>query len=145
MIGIRRLSRLAGALALLFGGSATSLAQPLVINPTGVEFIASADHNREIAIDGTIVSVVTSYELRIYASGASSPLSTVALGKPVPDASGRIVARPAELIGLPIGAYQARVAAIGPGGEGESDPTAPFARIPAPAAPTGVAVTTGSP
>jgi hypothetical protein len=126
--------------ALLGGLSWPASAQTVVINPTRVIFVASADHNRTLTVGGQTVPVLTNYELRIFLEGATGPVTTVNLGKPTPDASGEIQAQPSELIGLPLGAYVARVAAIGPGGASESDPTAPFARVSAPAAPTAVRV-----
>jgi hypothetical protein len=116
-------------------------AQTVVINPTTVIFNASADHTRVLTVGGQQVPMLTNYVLRIMLEGASQPIVSVDLGKPAPNAAGEIRATPAELIGLPLGAYVARVAAVGPGGMSESDPTAPFARAPAPAAPTGVRLT----
>lgn len=115
-------------------------AQTVVINPTGVAFVASANHHDTLVIDNQPIPVLTRYELRIYLDGATSPTTRVDLGKPVPDATGEILVRPTELIGLPLGAFRATVAAIGPGGEAESTPTAPFARMAPPVAPTAVRV-----
>src|SRR5262249_19799305 len=79
--------------------------------PTGVTFTASPDH----------ATLVTSYELRIYASGAdpntATPIATSDLGKPTPDANNDItVDRSAFFSALAAGNYVAAVAAIGSGG-----------------------------
>jgi hypothetical protein len=79
--------------------------------PTGVTFTASPDH----------ATLVTSYELRIYASGAdpntATPIATSDLGKPTPDANNNItVDRSAFFSALGVGNYVAAVAAIGSGG-----------------------------
>jgi hypothetical protein len=82
----------------------------VVAPPTGVAFTASVDH-----------ASVTSYELRIYVSGAN-PATAVAiatsdLGKPTPDANGDItVDRAAFFSNLGVGNYVAAVAATGAGG-----------------------------
>ena len=74
-------------------------------------FTASADH----------ATLVTSYELRIYASGANpntaTPIATSNLGKPTPDANNDItVSQPSFFSALAPGNYVAAVAAIGSGG-----------------------------
>jgi len=79
--------------------------------PTGVVFHASSDH----------ATLVTSYELRIYPSGAdpntASAVATSNLGKPAPDGAGDItVDRSAFFSALTPGNYVAAVAAIGSGG-----------------------------
>ncbi len=79
--------------------------------PTGIVFTASADH----------ATMVTSYELRIYAAGANpntaTPITTSNLGKPTPDANNDItVDRSAFFSALAAGNYVAAVAAIGSGG-----------------------------
>lgn len=106
------------------------------VNPTIVEFTASPDH-AATGLDGQ--PKVSRYELRIYLQGASSPLSTADLGKPTPDGDGRITATPDVLLGLPIGqVFEGRVAAVGPYGEGVSDPSNPFGLETAAAPPTSV-------
>ena len=99
------------------GASASSATSTITVNtpttapPTGVAFQASADHN----------SLVTRYELRIFASGANpataTPVAISDLAKPAPDANGDItVDRAAFFSGLAAGDYVAAVAAIGDGG-----------------------------
>ena len=104
------------------------------LNPTSVEFTASADHAGILA-DGQ--PAVTRYQLEIYIKDAPAPLTTVDLGKPTPDTVNRVSVIPTVLIGLPVGqTYVARVTAIGPGGEGRSEPSNDFSRSDAPRAPT---------
>ncbi len=88
-----------------------TVAAPVVAPPTGVVFQASVDH----------ATSVTSYELRVYASGANpsmaTPTATSDLGKPTPDVNGDItVDRATFFSSLPAGNYVAAVAAIGTGG-----------------------------
>jgi len=99
------------------GASTTSAVSTITVStstttpPTGVVFTASPDH----------ATLVTSYELRIYASGAdpntATPVATSNLGKPTPDANNDItVSQPAFFSALAPGNYVAAVAAIGSGG-----------------------------
>ena len=99
------------------GASASSATSTITVNtstttpPTGVVFTASPDHT----------TMVTSYELRIYASGAdpntATPIATSNLGKPTPDANNDItVDRAAFFSSLAPANYVAAVAAIGSGG-----------------------------
>jgi regulation of enolase protein 1 (concanavalin A-like superfamily) len=94
--------------------SATSATATITVSttttssPTGVVFQASVDH----------ASLVTRYELRIFASGAdpatATPITVSDLGKPTPDASNDIaVDRAAFFSALAPGSYVAAVAAIG--------------------------------
>jgi hypothetical protein len=88
-------------------------------NSWTVQFTASADHDTN----------VTSYRLDVFASGAdpatASPVATINLGKPTPDASRLIsVSEPSFFTALAAGDYLATVSAIGPGGEGRSAPYA---------------------
>ncbi len=101
------------------GASATSAAATISVSastaPTAVAFHASADH----------ATLVTRYELRIFASGASpgtaTPLATSDLGKPTPDAAGDITVNRATFFsGLTPGNYVAAVVAIGTGGSSTS-------------------------
>jgi hypothetical protein len=83
--------------------------------PTGVVFTASPDH----------ATLVTSYQLRIYASGANpqtaTPIATSNLGKPTPNANNDItVDLPSFFVSLSAGNYVAAVAAIGTGGSSVS-------------------------
>jgi hypothetical protein len=79
--------------------------------PTAVAFTASPDH----------ATLVTSYELRIYASGANpstaTPIAKSNLGKPTPDSTNTITVNQATFFsGLAVGNYVAAVAAVGSGG-----------------------------
>ena len=79
--------------------------------PTGVVFTASPDH----------ATLVTSYELRIFASGAdpntATPIAKSNLGKPTPDANNDHHRRSAGVLQRAgVGNYVAAVAAIGSGG-----------------------------
>jgi hypothetical protein len=99
------------------GASANSATSTITVSqatstpPTGIVFTASTDH----------ATLVTRYELRIYASGANpstaTPITTSDLGKPTPDANNDItVDRAAFFSALAPGNYVAAVAAIGSGG-----------------------------
>jgi len=90
------------------------------LNPTTVQFVASADDSATAA-DGT--PLVTSYQLDFYLIGAAQPFQTLSLGKPTPDASRTITVDFTSLLGsaLPFGTvYDATVVAIGPGGSSSS-------------------------
>jgi len=97
-----------------------------VTNARIVEFVPSPDHSERLS-DGR--AVVQRYVMEVYQAGASQPFHTVDMGKPSPQSDGKIrfdfsatvAAWPA-----PGGEYQARVAAVGPGGEGVSDPSNRF-------------------
>jgi regulation of enolase protein 1 (concanavalin A-like superfamily) len=83
--------------------------------PRAVEFTASVDHD----------TLVTSYQLDIFASGAdpntATPVASVNLGKPTPDASNTItVDESAFFTALAPGSYQATVSSIGDGGSSRS-------------------------
>jgi chitinase len=97
-----------GARSITVAG-ATSLA------PTAVVFQASSDH----------ATNVTSYVLRVFASGANpstaTPVATSDLGKPSPASSGDITVNRASFFsGLAAGNYVATVMAVGPGGQTQS-------------------------
>lgn len=106
-------------------------------NPTVVEFTASADHD---VIMGDGRPMVQEYRFEIWAQGAQAPMSTTSLGKPdVVGPGNRISTSPAVLLGIPVGqVFVATVTAIGPTGEGRSNPSNPFERRAAPAAPGNV-------
>lgn len=119
----------AGVMAMALLGAAAVHVDAQTMNPRTVEFDVSPDHDAEVLGQ----PVVTRYELRIYAEGATQPITTADLGKPAgPRAS---VERAAVFAAMPIGAYVARVAVLGPGGEGVSDPSVPFGRLTGPRAP----------
>ncbi len=104
----------------------TASGQTTVTNPKVVEFDPSADHST-LAVDGQ--QMVTRYDLQIYLQGAAQPVSTASLGKPALDVDGKVrVDFSTILVGWPLanGTYEARVAAIGPAGNGLSDPSNVF-------------------
>lgn len=116
---------------------AASTADAQVLNPTTVEFQVSPDHN--VTVLGT--AVVTSYEMRIFAEGATAPMTTATLGKPTAANDATVSINKAEVLAaIPVGSYFAKVAAIGPGGEGVSDPSNPFGRLSSPRAARSLAV-----
>lgn len=119
-----------------------------VIAPTVVEFDPSPDHSATHPTTGA--PVVESYEVRYHLNGATStttPVITVTLGKPTPQADGKI--RALNIFGGLISdtVYQGVVAAVGSGGAGVSAPSNPFV-LPSPArrpaAPTNVRIIRGS-
>jgi hypothetical protein len=122
--------------ALLTATPTRAEAQTQVLNPRTLSFDPSADHGATLP-DGQ--PAVTRYEVRWFASGAAAPLQVNDLGKPVP-VGGRITVDMSTQIGMiPVGAgYVARVAAIGPAGEGVSDPSNPFGRASPPTPATNV-------
>lgn len=126
-------------LALLALAPALAQAQNLVLAPTTVEFMASADHALN-GLDGN--PLVTRYEMRHFLEGASEPVQVIDLGKPTPDGENKIAVVNAAWFSaaaiVPNVRYVAKVAAIGPGGEGVSEPSNPFGRTGPPAAPTAV-------
>jgi hypothetical protein len=121
------------ALVGLLGLAPGVLAQTTV-NPRRIVFEPDLPSHAGVFLG---VPIVSRYELRILEAGAAAPVSVVDLGKPEPDAAGVIRAEPAVLVGLPVGrTFSAVVAAIGPAGEGVSEPSNFFGRaapIPAPA------------
>ena len=103
-------------------------------NPTTVEFTASTDHNA-LGLDG-VTPIVTRYDLRIFLEGATLPFSTADLGKPTPGPANLIsVTNPSWFISLGMNVrHFARVAAVGPTGEGVSEASNPFGRVGPPVA-----------
>jgi hypothetical protein len=97
-----------------------------VQNPKTVEFDPSADHD---AVTSGGESLVERYDLLVFLQGASAPISTASLGKPAADADGKIrVDFSTLLVGWPLanGTYEARVAAVGPTGSGQSEASNAF-------------------
>jgi regulation of enolase protein 1 (concanavalin A-like superfamily) len=102
------------------GATATSATVGVTVTttispPTAIAFHASVDH----------ATLVTRYDLRIYASGANpstaTPIATSDLGKPTPDANGDITVNRATFFSaLAPGSYNAAVWAIGTGGSSTS-------------------------
>ncbi|MGE5362250.1 MAG: Ig-like domain-containing protein, partial [Bacteroidales bacterium] len=95
----------------------------IVMNPSVVSFIPSDDHN---ATTASGQPSVTQYEFEVFVAGAAQPIAVVSLGKPSPAADGNIYANFIGLLlsplrtGVPL---EARVAAVGPEGRGESTPS----------------------
>lgn len=108
------------------------------LNPTTVEFVPSADHDR-LGLDGQ--PMVTRYELRIFAQGATVPRVTQDIGKPTPVAGKIAVTNPGYFLTLITNTlYTAKVVAIGPSGEAVSEDSNPFGNQGPPAAATSVVV-----
>jgi hypothetical protein len=101
-------------------------AQAPVINPRFLEFNASTDHSATL---GTGEPKLTRYDLEFYNIGAASPFQTNSLGKPTPNGSGVIrIDLATTFAALPTGVtFEARVAAVGPGGTGRSSVSNQFA------------------
>jgi hypothetical protein len=110
-----------------------------VINPVTVQFTPSADH-AALAIDGN--PMVAKYEMRIYTEANPTVVLTVTdIGKPTPVSNLITITNAVWFSALtPNTKYIARVAAVGPSGEGVSDPSNPFGNVGAPAKPTAVTV-----
>ena len=118
---------LAALLATTFtlGLAATSDAQ-ILSDPRVAEFDPSPDH--WVVLDSG-ESAVLRYELGVYQLGASTPLGKVDMGKPSPDADGKIrydFSAQVTAWSLSGGEYEARVSAVGPEGAALSDPSNPF-------------------
>lgn len=109
-------------------------AQTVVLNPQTVEFDPSADHNAFVL--GTTTPMVTKYEMRIFLGAATQPVTTQDLGKPAP-VNGKIsITNRTWFLGLANNAaYTAKVAAVGPSGEGVSAASDPFGNLGPPGAP----------
>jgi hypothetical protein len=89
------------------------------------EFVPSADHNQ--VTDGT--AMVSSYELQIFQAGTTQIVQTINLGKPAPQLDGKIRVEFVTLLPTPLPGgvdYQARVAAVGPGGSSASEASNTF-------------------
>jgi hypothetical protein len=116
-----RAPRIALSLALI-AGSLAFVPSPLTaqtVSPQSVEFDPSPDHNA--SVNG--VAVVTEYELRFFAVGSTQPLQVIDLGKPNAGSDGKIRFSFVALLGawpVPGVVYEARVAAVGPGGSTQS-------------------------
>ena len=106
--------------------SAAALDAQVVSDPRVAEFDPSPDH-WEVLDNGE--PALARYELSVYLVGSSQPISTVDMGKPSPDADGKIRYDFASAVAgwsLPGGDYEARVSAVGPAGAALSDPSNPF-------------------
>ena len=123
--------------------AAPQVAAQTVVNPRTAEFNPSPDHNNP--------SLVARYELEFYFQGASQPFQTANLGKPAPQADGKIRVDLLTVLGAfpPAGAvYEARVAAVGSESQfGRSTVSNPFqftATCNTSINPTGSSVTSGA-
>lgn len=113
-------------------------AQTVVVNPTTVEFTASADHNA-LGLDG--VALISRYDMRIYIESGMTLVTTIALGKPTPLAGQISVTNAAWFSPLqPNTRMVAKVVAVGPTGEAASTASNPFGVAGPPAAPTAATV-----
>jgi len=98
----------------------------VVVDPTTIEFVVSADHDGRTS---TGAPMVEAYHLEIYRRDDPSPIVVVDLGRITPF-SGDVVQL--SLSGvvpgwpLPSGIYEARVTAVGPTGIGRSEPSNAF-------------------
>ena len=116
MIGDRVLRAAHHALVIvLVVASVMALSAQAVVDPQFVEFTPSTDHNT-LASDGT--PIVQRYSLTFYPVGSSVAFDTMDLGKPTPSAGIiRVDFLPLRhSVPTPGVSYEARVAAIGPGG-----------------------------
>src|SRR5439155_7678061 len=113
----RPAAKVLGAFLILL---AASLANAQTVDPQAVEFVPSADHNATLT-DGT--PLVTRYDLEFYTAGGQVPLQVLDIGKPAPAADGLIHVSFQPSWPTPGTVYEARVAAIGPTGIGESSPS----------------------
>jgi len=105
----------------------------VITNPTTVEFTPSVDHDR-LGLDG-VTPIVTRYDLRIFLEGATAPFQIHDLGKPAPVSGIISVTNPSWFVSLAMNVrHVARVAAVGPTGEGVSAASNPFGVVGAPAA-----------
>lgn len=121
------------ALAITLAGTLTTflatclpLQGQTVANPRLVEFAPSPDHNATLSTGQQAVSY---YDLEVYNQGAYAPFHTVSMGKPSPQADGKVrfdFSTQVAAWPLPGGTYEARVSAVGPNGKGRSDVSNPF-------------------
>jgi len=105
---------------------AVTVQAQVLSDPRMAEFDPSPDH---WAMLDSGQPTVLRYELGVYMVGASAPFTTVDLGKPSPDADGKIrYDFSSDVAGWPLpgGNYEARVSAVGPEGSALSDPSNPF-------------------
>ena len=127
---IRRRSASSGLIVLIgvafmLASAVTARAQA-VSDPRIAEFDPSPDH-WQVLESGQ--PAVVRYELGVYVIGTSAPFATADVGKPSPEADGKIrYDFSAQLAAwqLPGGDYEARVSAVGPEGAALSDPSNPF-------------------
>lgn len=114
---------------------------PAVVNPTTVQFTPSADH--DVINPVTTQPMVLRYDLRIFTEQplGTVPVTTVDIGKPTPVGGTITVTNAVWFSGLtPNTRYVAKVAAVGPTGEGVSDPSGPFGNVGPPQRPSAPAI-----
>src|SRR5215207_7515012 len=121
MVGVRLVRAAHQALVVVFVvASVLVLSAQAVVDPRYVEFNASPDHATQTS---TGTPLVASYSLSLYPQGSSVAFATVSLGKPNPDTSNLIRVDFLPLLpSLPTPGvnFEARVAAVGPGGTAAS-------------------------
>ena len=119
------------ALVLFWPVSALGQAPIVVDVTTGVQFLASPDHD-------STVNILADYTADVRNTAGATVL-TLALGKPTPDPANTILVKPmwtpVQFAALPPGQYTAVVKANGPGGSNASAPSLPFVRPGIPGAP----------
>lgn len=100
---------------LLCSVSGSSVWAQVLTNPTAMEFTASPDHD---AVDPRGNPLLSHYEVQYFMTGAAQPFQSASLGKPQPGGGGLVRISLTQIGALPSPGvvYQARVAAIGPGG-----------------------------
>ena len=106
--------------------AAAPLHAQVLSDPRVAEFDPSPDHWTTLESGEP---AVLRYDLAVYLLGASTPFGTVDMGKPSPEADGKIrydFSSQVTAWTLPGGNYEARVSAVGPEGEALSSPSNPF-------------------
>lgn len=114
-------------MVLVCGAPAWAQTPTAVTAASGVSFTDSG--NNATAVDGT--PLISRYEIHFVASAGCAAVSAVNLGKPTPDGTGVMTAKPVAAFGTiqPNCSYTLVVAAIGPGGEADSAASVPFALV----------------
>jgi hypothetical protein len=108
------------ALILVLFATAAAAQAPAIIDPRIVEFDPSPDHS---ALNASGQPRVTRYDLELYLVDGTQPVQVVNLNKPAPQGDGKIRVDFTTLLNPWPAAgtiYEARVAAVGPGGTGRS-------------------------
>jgi hypothetical protein len=120
----RTLFSLAVLLGLIFHLLSAAPVQAQVLSdPRIAEFDPSPDH---WAVLGSGQPAVLRYDLDIYVVGSSTSFATLSMGKPDPEADGKIrydFTSSLASVSFPGGNYEARVSAVGPEGEALSEPS----------------------
>jgi hypothetical protein len=96
-----------------------------VVDPRSVEFSPSPDHD----VENAGVPLIDHYDLEFYLLGGASPFQVANIGKPAPDADGRVRIDLASVLAswpAPGVTYESRVAAVGTTGTGRSTPSNTF-------------------